>query len=195
MTTISELGRKHDPSLAFRIHNREDLARRLEKMVMTMKEAVAMDIHIGPVTGKCNVSIYHPNNTSLTAARKERLRLSAISTPARGDSVWWGNETYEALYEHGERTEFEFHVADYMALVDTFVTDLGLSILRNAHSVQYLSLHIEDPIGALLRFVKKFFSLDAWKEAFPSIQRVDLDYACAGGCARSWGSWIFLRIY
>ena len=72
----------------------EDVARRLEEMAVTMKEAVAMDIRIendctingcSPVV---SIFMYLPNNTSLRAARKERLRLSAISTPGTGDSVW-----------------------------------------------------------------------------------------------------------
>ena len=165
----------------------EDVARRLEEMAVTMKEAVAMDIRIendctingcSPVV---SIFIYLPNNTSVRAARKERLRLSAISTPGTGDSVWLGIEPYAAIYTYGERRKFaiDFDSIDYFykcrkSLVGTHVADLGLSILRNAHSVQCIRVNINDAIDTFryYRFVNDFCSLDAWKEAFPSLRSV-----------------------
>ena len=184
--SIGELGREADHVLAVRIKKREEVAQRLEAIVAAMKEAVAMDIRIDASHSEtflsqkcfCSVSIYHPNNESISAARKERLRLSAISTSseqwqttttATGDSVWLGIEPYAALYTHGDRTEFVFEVGTFMApvsLVESFATDLGLSILRNAHSVQCLRVQVH--------VAQKFFSLDAWKEAFPSLRSVYL---------------------
>ena len=166
-------------------------------MVVTMKEAAAMDMRIKnkdglgyPYAACCAVSLYHPTKESISAARKERLRLSAISTSSEqwqttvtGDSVWLGIEPYAALYTHGERTEFVFYLrtnAFTESLAETFVTDLGLSILRNAHSVQCLRIQVDGTID-MLRFVKTFFSLDAWKEAFPSIRSVYLDRGCDYG--------------
>ena len=146
--------------------------RHLENLV-TMEEAVAMDILIVndyPRDGcLCYCSMYHPNNTSLRAARKERLRLSAISTPATVDSDWLGNEPYDALYKHGQksRSEFTLRIHDYRfpkSLVDTY-----------AHSVQCLRVNIDDSVKEKgFVHVKKFLSLDAWKEAFPSLRRVYL---------------------
>ena len=54
----------------------------LEAMGETMK-AVAMDIRLSHAVGystvQCAVGLYHPSNRSDMAARKERLRLSAIA--------------------------------------------------------------------------------------------------------------------
>ena len=191
--SIRELGWEPDYDFAVRIEKREEVAQQLDDLVVTMKEAVAMDIRIQinpkdpylPEKCCCSVSIYHPNNKSIRAAvhaaRKERLRLSAISatsseqwqttTTATGDSVWLGIEPYAALYTHGDRCEFVFRVGTYRApvsLVETFATDLGLSILRNAHSVQCLRVQVDGKVETR-QFAQKFFSLDAWKEAFPSL--------------------------
>ena len=192
MTSISELGGPPDHYLAVWIHEPEKLAERLEAMVVTMKEAVAMDIDVRNETSSdgllsntcCFISIYHPNNTSLSAARKERLRLSAISispeqsqttTTATSDSVWLGIEPYAALFAYGTRFKFLFNVGIRVpqSSVKTFATDLGLSILRNAHFVQCLRLQVHEDIG-MLPLVKEFFSLDAWKEGFPSLRSVYL---------------------
>ena len=196
--SIRELGWEPDYDFAVRIEKREEVAQQLDDLVVTMKEAVAMDIRIQinpkdpylPEKCCCSVSIYHPNNKSIRAAvhaaRKERLRLSAISatsseqwqttTTATGDSVWLGIEPYAALYTHGDRCEFVFRVGTYRApvsLVETFATDLGLSILRNAHSVQCLRVQVDGKVETR-QFAQKFFSLDAWKEAFPSLRSVYL---------------------
>ena len=138
-----------------------------------MKEAVAMDIFFEndyPRDGcLCYCSMYHPNNTSLRAARKERLRLSAISTPATVDSDWLGNEPYDALYKHGQKSisEFTLRIDDNTfpkSLLDTY-----------AHSVQCLRVNINELVrGKGFIHVKRFLSLDAWKEAFPSLRRVYL---------------------
>ena len=146
-----------------------------------MKEAVAVDINI--YEDFCDILIYHPNSASLRAARNERLRLSAISTPVTGDSFWLGNEPYAALYEYGESSEFEFALnkTDIKSSVDTIVNDLGFSRLRNAHSVQCLRVkHSIDTSGFVN--VKKFFFLDYWKVSFST-------------WVRAAGSTILLRIY
>ena len=204
MTSINELGQQPDHSLAVRIYQHEKLAQRLNDLVVTMKEAVAMDIRIEKCfdgnaccenaccfTTCCAVSIYHPNNESISATRKERLRLSAISmsseqsqTAATGDSVWLGIEPYAALYTLGERREFVFEAGNEMvpkSSIETFATDLGLSILRNAHLVECLRVNVKADSRAL-PFLKTFFSLDAWKEAFPSLRSV---YLGRDGCC-SW---------
>ena len=46
MTSINELGQKPDDSLAVRIYQHEKLAQRLDDLVVTMKDAVVMDIRI-----------------------------------------------------------------------------------------------------------------------------------------------------
>ena len=143
-------------------------------MVATMKEAVAMDFDIDGY--RCDLSFHHPNSASLRAGRKERLLLSAISTPARGDSVWFGIEPYAALYSYGERREFGFELEKSKTPPVSPVYNvslLGFSIQRNAHSVQCLRVKVQNSTNTL-PFVDKIFSLDAWKEAFPSLRTVYL---------------------
>ena len=179
MISINELGLGRRPNYKLAEESGE-LAQGLDDLVVTMKDAVAMDIWI---ESNCNrhscyftVSTYHPNKKSISAARKERLRLSAISMSSEqsqiattGDSVWLGIEPYAALYTHGERREFEFKV-DSQKITDssvkTFATDLGLAIVRNAHLVECLRVHV----ATESRSVKTFLSLGAWKGAFPSLR-------------------------
>ena len=142
-----------------------------------MKDAVAMDISIYGPHGRRSfaVSIYHPNKKSI-GARKERLCLSAISmsseqsqTATMSDSVRFGIEPYATLYTHGERRQFLFEADAHKTTdssVKAFATDLGLAILRNAHLVEFLQVNV----AMESRFVKTFFSLGAWKEAFPSLR-------------------------
>ena len=200
MTSIDELGQKPDLRRAVPINVHEEIAQRLYALVVTIKDAVAMDIRIGSYIGAwrrhcCAVSIYHPNNKSISAARKERLRLSAISmsseqsqTATTGDSVWLGIEPYAALFTHGERREFVFEVGPNLVTdssVKTFVTDLGLTILRNAHLVECLRVHVTtDSDTGTLQLLKTFFSLGAWKEAKSSLRSAYL------GCD-AWYSWKF----
>ena len=146
-----------------------------------MKEAVAMKIDFVEDNSSrggycCFVSTYCPNNTSLVAARKERLRSSAIS---RGDCIWLGIEPHDELYEYEENLKWVFAVdkhASPVSSADTYVTDQAQAFLTqlNAHSVQCLWVDIDDSIDTL-RFVKKLFSLDPWKEAFPSLRIVYLE--------------------
>ena len=93
MTSISELGGEPDHW----IHAREEFTRTMKEMAVTMEDAVAMEIRFTCDGWCCSVYIYHPNNESLRAARKERLRLSAVSTPGTGDSFWYGIEPYAAI--------------------------------------------------------------------------------------------------
>ena len=51
----------------------------------------------------------------------------------------------------------------------TFVRDLGLSIAQNANSVECLRIHAKHSDSNCGSF-KQLFSLDVWKEAFPSLQ-------------------------
>ena len=172
MISIDELGQKPDPRLAVKIEDSVELAGSLDDLSVTMKDAIAMDLSVTEAYFHRTyfaVSIYHPNNESMRAARKERLRLSAISmsseqTATAGDSVWLGIEPYVALYTHGERRQFVFEVGSLVpdSSIKTFVTDLGLAILRNAHLVERLRVDVEVETW----FLKTFFSLGAWKGAF-----------------------------
>ena len=182
MSSINELGREPNYDLAVKIEESEEVAQSLDDLVVTMKDAVAMDIRIHGCCF-CTVSIYHPNKKSISAARKERLRLSAISmsseqsqTATTGDSTWLGIEPYAALYTLGKRRDFVFAVGSLVpnASVKTFVTDLGLAILRNTHLVECLRVDVVTET----RFLKTFFSLDAWKGAFPSLRSVYLGRDC-----------------
>ena len=184
--SIDKLGRRPKYQLVVRIEKSEELAQSLDDLVVTMKDAVAVDISIESIYryNSFTVSIYHPNKKSISAARKERLRLSAISmsseqcqTATTGDSVWLGIEPYAALCRHGEKRDFVFQVyTDVVpdSSVKTFATDVGLAILRNAHSVECLRVHID----AETLLPKTFFSLDAWKEAFPSLRCAYLGCSC-----------------
>ena len=192
MTSIDELGQQPQVRWAVRISEHETWAQRLQYLVATIEAAVAIDIRIqgaflvngGWMDTCCFVSIYRPNNKSISAETKERLRLSAISMSSEqsqpattGDSVWLGIEPYATLYTHGERLHFVFEVDNEMvpkSSVETLATDLGLAILRNAHLVECLRVHVttETP------FPKTFFSLDAWKEAFPSLRSAYLGCDC-----------------
>ena len=118
MISIHELGRWPNCEVTVKIEESEALAQSLDDLVVTMKDVVAMDIRMKSHWDRSFVvSIYHPNNESISAARKERLRLSAISmsseqsqTATMSDSVWLGIEPYAALYTHGERRDFVFEV-------------------------------------------------------------------------------------
>ena len=59
------------------------------------------------------------------------------------------------------------------SLVDPIMAKIGLSILRNAHSVQCIRVKLDDPIDTI-PFFRNLSSLDAWKEAFPSLRSVYL---------------------
>ena len=166
MISIHELGRWPNCEVTVKIEESEALAQSLDDLVVKMKDVVAMDIRMKSHWDRSFVvSIYHPNNESISAARKERLRLSAISmsseqsqTATMSDSVWLGIEPYAALYTHGERRDFVFEVANKTtdSCMETFITDVGLAILRN--------------IDTETQSLEKFFSLDAWKGAFPSLR-------------------------
>ena len=77
MSSIDELGRRQHYKLTVKIEENEELAQSLDDLVVTMKDAVAMDIRIASRFGLHNcgtsfaVSIYHPNKKSISAARKE----------------------------------------------------------------------------------------------------------------------------
>ena len=87
----------------------------MDDLVVKMKEAVAMDIRIEmPFVGNATLAelfrSISPNNESISAAKKARLRLSAISmsseqsrTVTTGDSVWLGIGPYAALYTLGRQ--------------------------------------------------------------------------------------------
>ena len=99
------------------------------------------------------------------------------------DSVWLGIDPYAALYTHGERREFVFEVDSHKTTdssVKTFATDLGLAILRNAHLVECQRVYCIY-VATETRFLKKFFSLGAWKEAFPSLRCAYLGRDCEFG--------------
>ena len=187
MISINGLGRRPDYHLVVNIEESEKLAQSLDDLVVTLKDAVAMDIRMYSCCADPHryrsfaVSIYHPNKKSISAARKERLRLCAISMSseqsqtAMSDSVRLGIEPYAALYTHGERREFVFKVDSHKTTdssVKTFATDLGLAILRNAHLVECLRVHV----ATESRFLKSFLSLGAWKGAFPSLRSAYLSY-------------------
>ena len=143
--------------------------RELEEMVEAMKGAVAVQIMMSRPR-ECAVSLYCRNE----ATRKARLKLSAITMSSEqsrirstGDSVWLGFERYAALFEHGTRRGFAFF--SHNTTNDTSVRKLGLSIARNASSVECLLIGFGSKYRAYGSF-KQFFSLDIWKEAFPSLQ-------------------------
>ena len=153
------------------ICNSEEFTRELEKMVEAMKGAVAMHIMmLRPC--QCAVSLYYRNE----ATRKARLKLSAITmsseqsrTRATGDSVWLGFERYAALFEHGTRRVFAFYSHPYHLTLHTSVRKLALLIARNASSVECLLIGFGSKYMAYGSF-RQLFSLDIWKEAFPSLQ-------------------------
>ena len=153
------------------ICNSEEFTRELEKMVEAMKGAVAMHIMmLRPC--QCAVSLYYRNE----ATRKARLKLSAITmsseqsrTRPTGDSVWLGFERYAALFEHGTRRVFAFYSHPYHLTLHTSVRKLALLIARNASSVECLLIGFGSKYMAYGSF-RQLFSLDIWKEAFPSLQ-------------------------
>ena len=168
-----------DVSNAVDISDNEKRNGELEKMVEAMKGAVAMDINVWGCY--CAVSLYCPNG----ATRKARLQWSAITmsseqsrTRATGDSVWLDIERFAALFNHGTRRDFTFHLAGERrygreSRLHTFVRDLGLSIAQNANSVKCLRIsaqHSDSNRG----FFKQLFSLDVWKDAFPFLQGASL---------------------
>ena len=90
----------------------------LEDMIEKTKEAVAMDINLsqkGYEAVQCVVSLYHPINSNNMAARRDRLRSSAMAVSSEqsgakaiGDSAFLGYEQHAALSKHGARTRFVF---------------------------------------------------------------------------------------
>lgn len=135
-----------------------------------MKEAVGMDIRLSDFQrghGWILVSLYHPSNT---AARRERLLLSAIAmsseqsrTKTIGDSAFVGFQQYTA--QHGGKTDFV--IAPGLSSL-TVARDLGLSIARNANLVQRLWVEVSclDQNDAR-RFFEDLFSVEG---ALPSLQ-------------------------
>ena len=155
------------------ISDSEKRSRKLEKMVEVLKGAVAMDIWLEP-NCNCTVSLFCPNG----ATRKARRQLSAIAmsseqsrTGETGDSVWLDIERFAALFKHGTRRDFSFRERRCCreSRLHTFVRDLGLSIAQNANSVECLRINATDRDSDLGSY-KQLFSLDVWKEAFPSLQ-------------------------
>ena len=157
-----------------------------------MKGAVAMEIWLSKC--QCRVSLYFRNR----ATRKARLQLSAIAkssaqsrSRATGNSVWLGIERYAALFNHGTRQDFTFSCDNCESAdltIPFFVRNLGLSIAQNANLVECLRMGVKENPSRLhlLRVdvdsqqLKKdiifaqLFSLDVWKDAFPSLQRAYL---------------------
>ena len=168
----------------------------LEAMVDTMKGAVGMSISLptrkSGCTGgiSCKVSLYNPCNRSNMAARKERLRLSAIAlsseesrTKAIGDSIF---EQYDALFEHEGKTVFEFFIRELLtsapeSSTSTLMSDLGQSISQNANLVRHLMVQVghQDQID-VNQFLRDLFSVDG---AFPSLHGayLHLDYSFSKG--------------
>ena len=156
----------------------------LQAMGETMKEAVAMDIRLLTSVAayrivQCAVRLYQPTNRSNmvvpVAARKERLRLSAIAESCEqvrkktiGDSAF-----SEFSRNDGRWSEdvFFFYIAGTTpdSLMSTFVSDLGLSIARNANLVR--AFRIVDYFHD--RFLRDLFS---FSPAFPSLQSVYLEF-------------------
>ena len=159
----------------------------LEAMIEKTKEAVAMDINLsqkGYEAVQCVVSLYHPINSNNMAARRDRLRSSAMAvsseqsgTNAIGDSAFLGFEQHAALFEHGERTCFVFskHVVKSRdSSVSTFVSDLGLSIARNANLVRCLRVEVDSMFKLdAHRFLEDLFSPSV-EGAFTSLRSVYL---------------------
>ena len=177
MSSIDELGRRQNYKLTVKIEEGEELAQSLDDLVVTMKDAVAMDIRIASRLYLHNgetslaVSIYHPNKKRISAARKERLRLSAISMSSE--------QSQTATIEPYERHEFVFEVANKTtdSCMETFITDVGLAILRNAHSVERLGVDVYTSASPFSHwFPKTFLSLGAWKGAFPSLRSAYLGF-------------------
>ena len=168
-----------DVGNAVDMSDNEKLTGELEKMVEAMKGVVAMDIRV--IWGcYCAVSLYFPNG----ATRKAGLQLSAIKmspeqsrTRATGDSVWLDIERFAALFNHGTRRDFTFYLAGERRFgresqFHASLRDLGLSIAQNANSVECLRIGAKRSNRG---FLKQLFSLDVWKEAFPSLQRAYLN--------------------
>ena len=156
------------------ICDNEKCTRELEQMVEAMKGAVAMDIVLFG-WNFCSVSLFSRNRF----ARKARLQLAATMSSEQsgarttGESVWLGIESYAALFKYETMRNFTFRWAGVVRhdgksqdlTLHTFVRKLGLSIAKNANSVQCLRINAEN--GG---FAKQLLSLDAWKEAFPSLK-------------------------
>ena len=170
------------------IFDREKSTRKLEEMVEAMKVAVAMEIWLSQCD--CLVSLYFRNR----ATRKARLQLSAIAmsseqsrSRATGNSVWLGVERHAALFNHGTRQDFTFSCdnCESADLTIPFVRKLGLSIAQNANLVECLWMGVKgnpswlhplrvDVDSQQLIIFAQLFSLDVWKDAFPSLQRAYL---------------------
>ena len=150
----------------------------LVAMAKTTKEAVAMEITLSEFWRNrdrqtCRVSLYHPSR----AARRERLRLSAIAeqgqTETIGDSTFVGFARYAALFKHGEKPDFVFECRD------PFLRDLGLSIARNANLVQCLRVEVQYVHRTLAhQILEALFSVEG---AFPSLQSVYLNFHASCG--------------
>ena len=171
----------------------------LEAMGETMKEAVAMDIRLSHLTAEyrtaqCTVRLYQPSNRSNMvvpmAARKERLRLSAIAESCEqvrkktiGDSACSGFSRYDGRWSCYRRDDVGFFYIAWTtpdSLMSTFVSDLGLSIARNANLVRALRI-VDDFIPTHFdRFLKDLFS---FSPAFPSLRSV---YLWFGYCKYSY---------
>ena len=154
------------------ISDREKCTRELEEMVEVLKGAVAMDLCVSK-HGWCvyfSVSLYCPCEATWRGTRN-RLFAIAMSEQSRtrttGNSVWLGIDRYAALFKHGTTRDFGFSFSEGDMTLHTFVRNLGSSIAQNANSVECLRLEA----GSEGVFFKKWFSLDVWKEAFPSLQR------------------------
>ena len=150
-----------------------------------MKEAVAIDIRLSRVgfsTVQCAVSLY-PSKRSGMAARKERLRLSAMAVSSEqdrrttiGDSAFMGFARYAKLFKNG-KTDFVFR-EDLDSSMSSFVSDLGLSIARNGNLVQ--CLRVGDAFSYQL-YPRKICSRSPWRGHFLlSLRSVYLgfEYSC-----------------
>ena len=152
--------------VAVDIFDRTKCTRGLEDMVEALKGAVAMGICV--CQNGYFVSLYCPcaRNRLFAVTMSEQSQTRTI-----GSSVWLGIDRYAAVFKRGTTRDFGFCFAgerrhEDMAL-HTFVRNLGLSIAQNANSVECLRLEA----GPGEDMFKKLFSLDEWKEAFPSLQR------------------------
>ena len=172
------------------IFDREKCTRKLEEMVEAMKGAVAMEIWV--LHRHCLVSLYFRNG----ATRKARLQLSAVTMSSEqsrtraSNSVWFDYRRYAALFNHGTRQDFAFFRdgRESSDLIISFARNLGLAIAQNANLVECLRMGVEENaswldylrVGVDYRQLKKdmifaqLFSLDVWKDAFPSLQRAYL---------------------
>ena len=147
---------------------------RLANMVEEMKGAVGMKIELRE-RDFCAISLYSRNGDT----RRERLQLTAATmsseqsgTRTTGDSVWLAFERYDrAFFRYLPiRKPTFFHLAGHdRTSQDLIVRKLGLSIAQNANSVEFLHISAENGDGKD-GFAKQLLSLDAWKEAFPSLQ-------------------------